>query len=193
MIYLASSSPRRAELLRQIGVKFDIIRVDIDESPLVGEPVETLVARLSREKALKGREQLVSMHKDDLIVAADTLIELQGQVLGKPASRMHCQTMLRQLSGHKHEVLTALAVVDEQGHVYEKCTHNTITFRPLDRQEIEQYCASEEPADKAGSYAIQGRAAIFIEHLAGSYSSVMGLPLFETAQLLKQAGYNLKY
>ena len=192
MIYLASSSPRRAELLTQIGVKFNIIRVDIDETPLAGETVDELVKRLSRAKAIKGRELLPAMHKDDLVLAADTLINLHGQVLGKPASTQHCCEMLRQLSGQQHEVLTAIALINQQGQMSEKCSVNELTFKELNDSEIVQYCHSEEPGDKAGAYAIQGKAAIFIEHLVGSYSAVMGLPLFETAQLLQQAGYNIQ-
>ncbi len=189
MIYLASSSPRRAELLRQIGVKFDILRLDIDESAGKTESAEQLVLRLSREKAIQGRELLTSMKSDDLVLAADTLINLQGQILGKPASINQCCTMLRQLSGQTHQVLTALALINQQGRLTQSCSVNEIRFRNLDEQEIQLYCQSDEPLDKAGAYAIQGKAAIFIEHLSGSYSAVMGLPLFETAQLLAQAEY----
>ena len=192
MIYLASSSPRRAELLTQIGVKFDIIRVNIDESPLAGEPAEEMVKRLSRAKAVKGRKLLPAMKQGDLVLAADTLINLQGQVLGKPTSIKHCCTMLRQLSGQQHEVLTAIALINQQGQISERCSVSQLSFKDLTDTEIEQYCHSEEPGDKAGAYAIQGKAAIFIEHLAGSYSAVMGLPLFETAQLLQQAGHNIQ-
>ena len=192
MIYLASSSPRRAELLTQIGVKFDIIRVNIDESPLARESVEELVKRLSRAKGIKGRELLSAMKQDDLVLAADTLINLNGQVLGKPSSIDHCCTMLRQLSGRQHEVLTAVALISQQGQISQKCSINELTFKDLTDTEIEQYCNSEEPRDKAGAYAIQGKAAIFIKHLVGSYSAVMGLPLFETAQLLQQAGHGIQ-
>lgn len=191
MIYLASSSPRRAELLKQIGVKFDILHVNIDESPMVGESIDQLVTRLSREKAIKGKEILQSILKGDLVLAADTLISFQGRVLGKPGNSLNCKTMLGQLSGQKHQVLTAIALIDQKGKITEKCSVNEITFKDLNEQEIDQYCCSGEPEDKAGSYAIQGKAAMFIKHLAGSYSAVMGLPLFETAQLLQQAGHNI--
>lgn len=191
MIYLASSSPRRAELLSQIGVKFDIIRFDIDETPMNGESVAQLVQRLSREKAIQGRKVLSDMQTDDLILAADTLISFQEKVLGKPTSEQHCCSMLRQLSGQQHQVFTAIALINQQGQISEACRTNEIRFRDLDDLEIEQYCQSAEPFDKAGAYAIQGKAAIFIEHLEGSYSAVMGLPLFETARLLQQVGYNL--
>jgi len=192
MIYLASSSPRRAELLTQIGVKFNILRADIDETPLEGEPAEELVQRLSREKAIKGKGLIPDMQSDDLVLAADTLISSQGQVLGKPESQTHCCSMLRQLSGQKHQVLTAVALINKQGLVTEECCVNEIIFKDLTDSEIEQYCSSEEPYDKAGAYAIQGKAAIFIKHLVGSYSAVMGLPLFETAQLLEQAEHYIK-
>jgi len=192
MIYLASSSPRRAELLTQIGVQFNIIRVDIDESAQDGESAVDQVTRLSREKALKGREQLHAMNTKGLVLAADTLINCQGRVLGKPASAEHCCSMLQQLSGQTHQVLSSIAVINRHGELSEKCSVNEITFRNLKQQEIEQYCSSTEPGDKAGAYAIQGKAAIFIEHISGSYSAVMGLPLFETASLLHQAGYNIQ-
>ena len=192
MIYLASSSPRRAELLTQIGVQFNIIRLDIDESAYEGESAIDLVSRLSREKALKGHELLQSKNESGLVLAADTLINLQDKVLGKPVSVENCCSMLQQLSGQTHQVLTAIALIDPDGQLSGKCSVNEITFRNLKKQEIEQYCNSEEPGVKAGAYAIQGKAAIFIEHISGSYSAVMGLPLFETAQLLQQAGYNIQ-
>jgi len=191
VLYLASSSPRRAELLTQIGVEFTILNVDIDETPQPGEPVADLVLRLSREKALAGRYQLDAMQGDDLILAADTLIHLQGQILGKPDSDQSCRAMLQQLSGCTHQVLTAIALINADAETVQRCSHNEITFRVLSEQEIERYCCSAEPLDKAGAYAIQGKAAIFIRQLEGSYSSVMGLPLFETAELLQQAGYEL--
>ncbi len=192
MIYLASSSTRRAELLTQIGVQFNIIRVDIDESAYEGESAIDLVSRLSLEKAVKGRELLQSKNESGLVLAADTLINLHDKVLGKPVSVENCCSMLQQLSGQTHQVITAIALIDTDGQLSEKCSVNEITFRDLKKQEIEQYCNSEEPGDKAGAYAIQGKAAIFIEHISGSYSAVMGLPLFETAQLLQQAGYNIQ-
>lgn len=191
MIYLASASSRRAELLAQIGVRFDTIRCDIDESALEGETVVEQVTRLCHAKAIRAREKLPRMQLGDLIIAADTLISLNGRVMGKPDSEAHCCSMLSQLSGQRHQVLTAVALIDHKGLIHQVCSRNEISFRHLEPAEIEAYCASAEPADKAGAYAIQGKAAIFIAHLEGSYSSVMGLPLFETAQLLKQAGYEL--
>lgn len=193
MIYLASASPRRAELLAQIGVEFKVIVGDIDETPLPGESADDLVTRLSHEKAIQGCEQLAPMREDDLVIAADTAISLNGQPMGKPDSVAHCCSMLGQLSGQRHRVVTAVAIVNRQGQLWASCSRNQIHFRALEAAEIGDYCASSEPMDKAGAYAIQGKAAIFIEHLEGSYSSVMGLPLFETAQLLKQAGYRMQF
>jgi len=188
MLYLASASPRRAELLSQIGVQFKTVIADIDETARAGESAQDMVLRLSREKALKAASLLADSQREDLILAADTLISLDHHILGKPASQADCCAMLRTLSGREHQVVSAIALTNAQGEIAQKCSLNTIRFRALNDEEIEHYCASGEPMDKAGSYAIQGRAAVFIEHLSGSYSSVMGLPLFETAQLLQQFG-----
>ncbi len=191
MLYLASASPRRAELLRQIGVQFKTLSSEIDESAQAGESALELALRLSRQKAQQARRQLQNLRSDDVILAADTLISLDQHILGKPASAQDCARMLRQLSGRSHQVISAIALLNADGRLAQASSCNEIRFRALDDGEIEQYCASDEPMDKAGSYAIQGRAAIFIEHLDGSYSSVMGLPLFETAQLLQQFGYTI--
>ncbi len=191
MLYLASQSPRRAELLRQIGVKFDMINGDIDETPIEHESPSETVARLSRQKALKGYQQLTNIQSDDWVLASDTLIEIQSRVIGKPESENHCREILNLLSGKEHQVLTAIALVGNKGEIHQTTSYNRIKFRNIRPEEIEQYCQLEEPKDKAGAYAIQGKAAIFIENLQGSYSSVMGLPLYETAQLLQKVGFNL--
>jgi septum formation protein len=188
MIYLASSSPRRAELLQQIGVQFKVAPAWIDESAGDDESIEQLVLRLSQEKALAVRAQLDEMQAGDLVLAADTLIGLEGEIIGKPCSAADCVQILSRLSGREHEVVSAVAVVDHAGRVNKKLSINRLKFRPMQAAEIRYYCQTGEPMDKAGAYAIQGFAAVFIEHLSGSYSSVMGLPLFETAQLLAQAG-----
>ena len=190
-MYLASSSPRRTELLKQIGVKFDIIRVDIDESVQQGEPIEHLVTRLSREKAIKGHQLISKMQAPDLVLAADTLIGLDDRIIGKPESSQHCCEILMRLSGRKHQVYSAVALAGADGAVKERLTVNEIAFRALTEREIRQYCDGDEPMDKAGAYAIQGEAAMFIQHLSGSYSAVMGLPLYETALLLDEAGYRI--
>ena len=191
MLYLASSSPRRAELLRQIGVEFDIIHADIDESPRKGEAIDELVSSLSIEKAIQGLQMVSDIRTHDLVLAADTLIGLDGRIIGKPESKQHCCEILQLLSGKQHQVYSAVALAGADGAVKERLTVNEITFRALTEREIRQYCDGDEPMDKAGAYAIQGKAAMFIQHLSGSYSAVMGLPLYETALLLDEAGYRI--
>lgn len=191
MLYLASSSPRRAELLRQIGVEFDIIHVDIDESARMGESIEELVARLSREKAAQGLQLVSNIQAHDLILAADTLIGVDGRIIGKPASKQHCCETLALLSGRTHRVYSAVALAKPLAAAEVASTVSDITFRTLTDEEVMQYCDDGEPMDKAGAYAIQGRAAMFIQHLSGSYSAVMGLPLYETALLLGRAGFSI--
>lgn len=188
MIYLASQSSRRAELLTQIGVEFTQFSVDIDEAALQGECPEALVARLALQKAKAG---LAKLHEDRLeqapVLGSDTAVLCRGKIMGKPVDKADGLAMLSLLSAYPHQVLTAVALV---GEGYEECTTsvNQVSFRALSEQEIEQYWETGEPVDKAGGYAVQGAAAVFIERLEGSYSSVMGLPLYETAQLLQQAG-----
>jgi septum formation protein len=184
MIYLASSSPRRADLLRQIGIEFQVLAVNVDESKTATESAERYVSRMSETKAQAGRSMLSA---DAPVLAADTIITIDGNIVGKPSDHFCCQQILAKLSGRKHQVLSAVALHFE-GKTRLKFSKNQVTFRALEATEIEAYCASNEPLDKAGAYAIQGKAAIFIDHLEGSYSSVMGLPLFETADLLKQVG-----
>jgi septum formation protein len=191
MLYLASQSPRRAELLRQIGIKFDIICGEIDETLIEHESPSETVARLSRQKAFKGCQHLTNMQSGDWVLASDTLIEIQGRVIGKPESEQNCREILSLLSGKEHQVLSAIALVGKQGEIHQTISYNRIKFRNIRPEEIEQYCKLAEPKDKAGAYAIQGLAAIFVENLQGSYSSVMGLPLYETAQLLQKVGFNL--
>jgi len=188
MILLASRSPRRAELLRQIGVEFRTCSVDIDERRQPGEPAADLALRLAREKARAGRERRRDLRPGDLVLGADTLIHLDGEVIGKPGDVRDCARILERLSGRSHEVLSAVALDDGRGDVQTALSRSRIVFRRLAADEIRAYCASEEPRDKAGAYAIQGKAAIFVERLEGSYSGVMGLPLFETAALLRYHG-----
>lgn len=184
MIYLASSSPRRAELLRQIGVEFEGLAVDIDESKLGHESAAEYVCRMARCKAEKANEQIMASPDPYPVLAADTIITLDGGIIGKPADVEQCHSILQQLSAKQHLVLTAVALATA-ADTNVRLSVNRVSFRRISAAEIESYCASAEPQDKAGAYAIQGRAAIFIEHLEGSYSSVMGLPLFETAELLE--------
>ena len=190
MIYLASKSPRRAELLRQIGIDFTVHAVDIDESQLPGEAPVDYVSRIALEKAQSAMAELRDQDPDYCIIAADTTISLDGDIIGKPADRGQCRCILERLSARQHLVLSAVALATA-GDTSLRLSQNRVSFRALGSSEIEAYCASSEPLDKAGAYAIQGRAAMFINHLDGSYSAVMGLPLFETAELLQTAGIAL--
>lgn len=198
-VYLASRSPRRRELLKQIGIKFDpmLLRLatprgpDVDETQRPGESPADYVERTAREKATFGREvlSLRSMLYRP-VLAADTVVILDGEVLGKPVGRDEAQRMLQRLSARTHEVRTSVALAIE-GPVLTATSVSQVTFRALTDREIERYSATAEPYDKAGGYAIQGLASVFIERLEGSYSGVMGLPLFETARLLDQAGIRI--
>jgi septum formation protein len=190
MIYLASQSPRRTELLRQIGVKYEVRVADVDESRLAGETPEEYVCRIARSKAGAVFAQLAGTQKSLLVLAADTTIELDGDIIGKPTDREHCQRILRQLSGREHVVLSAVALATRSG-LDCRLSRNQVRFKTLGEHEIDAYCASAEPMDKAGAYAIQGMAAVFVERLVGSYSAVMGLPLYETAELLRDAGIEI--
>ena len=187
-ILLASQSPRRRELLRQIGVDFVVLPVTIDETPLRGETPEACVQRLALEKARTGRatqsaaSQLPVMGADTLVVAGDA-------VLGKPANRGAAIEMLQLLSDSTHRVITAVALAGDHEAV---CMHTShVTFRTLTARECEAYWETGEPQDKAGAYAVQGLAALFITRLEGSYSGVVGLPLYETATLLQEFGIRL--
>jgi septum formation protein len=185
-IILASASPRRVELLKQIAVRTIVQAVDIDETQKHGEPVLDYVQRLAREKAQRGFDTIENPHQLP-VLGADTVVEVNGVILGKPENRQHAKNMLQQLSGKKHTVHNSVAIVTE-----EKCLLDTsstqVYFKVLQQQEIAHYLATGEADDKAGSYAVQGIAAQFIKNINGSFSGVMGLPLYETAQLLKQCG-----
>ena len=185
-IYLASGSPRRRELLQQIGVPFRVVGAAVDEAVRPGEAPAAYVERLAAAKADAGLAG--SRDEADVpVLAADTAVVLGGKVLGKPADRQDAERMLRQLSGRTHEVFTAIALLTVGG-LESRISRSEVTFRNLAAEEIQDYWETGEPADKAGAYAIQGRAAVFIADLRGSYSGVMGLPLFETADLLSKAG-----
>jgi septum formation protein len=192
MIYLASRSPRRAELLRQIGVDFRVHDIDIDESRSPGESATEYVCRMATTKARIALEQIAGQQESSVVLAADTTIALDDDIIGKPADRDQCRCILEQLSARQHLVLTAVALATQE-NITLRLTRNRVSFRSLSAQEIESYCATAEPMDKAGAYAIQGKAALFIDHLEGSYSAVMGLPLFETAELLRNADIELLY
>jgi len=196
-VYLASGSPRRRELLRQIGVPHQILEVEVDEASCPGEDPTAYVSRLAVAKAEAGRELLGRDrpgrdHLDrepvqPLVLGADTAVILGDRIFGKPADRNDALAMLRQLSARTHRVSTAVALSVE-GATTVRVSHSEVTFRALREHECAAYWDSGEPRDKAGAYAVQGLAAIFIAGLCGSYSGVMGLPLFETAELLDAAG-----
>ena len=193
-IYLASRSPRRRALLRQIGVPFDSIvfrdpgrgEGEVDETPHAGEIPSAYVERIARAKAEHGW-QIIDLRKlqPQPVLAADTTIELAGDIIGKPRDSDDACDILRRLSGRTHRVLTAVAVTLE-GRVEALLSDSEVRFGVLDEGEIWRYVTSGEPMDKAGAYGIQGRAGAFVETLCGSYSGVMGLPLFETSVLLKR-------
>lgn len=183
MIYLASLSPRRRELLDQIGVRHQVLTAPVDETPHPDESPEDYVRRLAVAKARAGHAQA----SDLPVLGADTAVVLDGHILGKPDDREHGLAMLRALSGREHRVLTGVALLNGNHEDY-RLSDSRVSFRSLDETEIGRYWDSGEPADKAGGYAVQGLGAVFISHLSGSYSGVMGLPLYETAQLLRAAG-----
>ena len=185
-LHLASASPRRRELLAQIGVPFVTLIASIDETALPGEPAERYVERLAREKALAGLAAL-SDPADAVVLGADTAVVLDGRILGKPADRAECLATLAALSGCEHQVLTAVALASAQ-RIESRVVASRVRFRPLRAGEAEAYWATGEPCDKAGSYGIQGLAAVFVSQIEGSYSAVVGLPLCETAQLLEEFG-----
>lgn len=190
-IYLASASPRRQELLRQIDVEFDVLAVGVCEDARPQEPPADYVRRLACEKARVGLTELVRRGLPARpVLGADTCVTVDGEILGKPRDRADGLAMLRRLAGRSHQVLTGVCVAAgaARGRTIEHSAVNvsTVTFGPLTEQDIAAYWASGEPADKAGGYAIQGRAARFIARLEGSYSGVMGLPLHELTQILQK-------
>ena len=186
-IYLASASPRRRELLEQIGISYQRLVVDVPEVKKEDEVPEMYVLRLALQKARAGR---VTLAADDLIpvLGADTVVVIDGEVLGKPAGRNEALAMMARLSGQRHQVMSAVAIVGSDGEQQSRLSVSTVQFRDVSREEAVAYWETGEPTDKAGGYAIQGLAAVFIERLEGSYSGVMGLPLFETTDLLGQFG-----
>ncbi|CAP43447.1 Maf family protein [Bordetella petrii] len=191
-LYLASASPRRRELLDQIGLAHTVLRVPAppgeDEPQHEGETAADYVRRTARDKAERGRLWMAAQQLPVLpVLAADTTVVLQGQVLGKPADRADAARMLARLSGSLHQVHTAVALW-HAGQLQEAVSVSEVRMRELTEADIARYCDSGEPYGKAGAYGIQGLAGTFIAHLAGSYSGVMGLPLYETAGLLRRVG-----
>jgi septum formation protein len=198
-IYLASKSPRRRELLRQIGVEFELLLLrentargpDVPELVLPGETPLAYVERVTREKVETACDTMLSRRLPVRpVLTADTTVTLDGRILGKPANVAEAMDMLRLLSGRTHQVLTSIALRRDAD--FWQMTHSSeVTFDSLSDDTMRAYCALPEPYDKAGGYAIQGRAAQFIRHISGSHSGIMGLPLFETTQLLQQAGIRI--
>lgn len=193
MLVLASASPRRKSLLNLLVKEFLVLPADIDETPRVGEQAEAYVVRMALEKArasiAKYSHQADDQSADAVFIASDTSVVVDGDVLGKPASFEDARVMLRRLSGRSHQVITSLCVSNfKQDHVVTECVTTDVLFREISDIEIRQYWQTTEPVDKAGAYAIQGLGGVFVRHLSGSYSAVVGLPLYETAQLLAQFG-----
>lgn len=183
-LWLASRSPRRAELLRTLGVAFAPLDVEVDERLQPGEPAPDYVARLARAKAAAG-QRLAETRVP--VLAADTTVVCDTQILGKPADRAEGLAMLRLLAGRWHEVFTGVVVTSPDGGLHAATVCTRVRFRPLDGAEIAAYWASGEPADKAGGYGIQGLGGALVERIEGSYSNVVGLPLAETLALLNAA------
>ena len=181
-IWLASRSPRRRELLGQLGIACQAIDIVVDETPWPNETPESYVRRVANAKAYAG-QTCVSEHHPWPVLAADTCVVIDGTILGKPEHAQQARDMLQRLSGRQHLVLSAVSVLCQDTCRSALCT-SRVTFGQLSPDDIQSYIASGEPLDKAGGYAIQGLGARFVRHLEGSYSGVMGLPLFETAELL---------
>jgi septum formation protein len=198
-IYLASRSPRRRELLTQIGVRFDLLLFraapredeEVSEAWLPGETPEDYVQRVARAKAMFGAGLIASRAiVVRAVLAADTTLDLDGEIIGKPTDEADAISILTRLSGRSHRVLTAIAMARGE-RVEHRLSISEVRFRALSAEEIRRYVQSGEPMDKAGAYGIQGHAAMFIEHIHGSHSGIVGLPLCETTLLLREFGYPL--
>jgi septum formation protein len=192
-IYLASRSPRRRELLHQVGIAFEILPLrddlqhdaEVDEMPMAHEEPIAYVLRIARAKAVMGWRQIMA-HRlpHHPVLAADTTVVLDDEIIGKPDNAEHARILLRRLSGKAHQVLTAIAVAYAD-RIETALSTSTVEFRELGNEEIRRYVASGEPLGKAGAYAIQGRAAVFVRAMSGSYSGIVGLPLHEVSELLR--------
>lgn len=185
-IVLASASPRRAELLTQLGVTYTVAPADIDETPFCGEVPEDYVIRMAREKARVCYQSRA--RQPAVVLGSDTSVVLGEHILGKPVDADDAVAMLTTLSGRTHRVMTAVALMDQSGSRHALVT-TEVHFRKLALDEIQAYVQTGEPLDKAGGYGIQGKGGVFVDQIHGSYSAVVGLPLTETAGLLSQAGY----
>ena len=198
-IYLASRSPRRRELLKQIGINFEVlimrsfpsVRADVDETPRPGETPADYVTRIAANKAMTGWLRALERRLPRLpVLGADTTVAIDGEIIGKPTNADDAAKMLRKLSGREHEVFSAVSVALND-NVDTKLSCSRVRFSELNDALIQDYIDTGEPMDKAGAYGVQGKAAAFIAEIDGSYSGIMGLPLYETAQLLKQAGLSV--
>ncbi|WP_024851609.1 Maf family protein [Hydrogenovibrio kuenenii] len=185
-LFLSSNSPRRLELIKQLGLTCEVVNAPVEEVGLPGEPAESYVLRMAVEKAISGYNKLAG---DDIwVIGGDTLIYFEGKVLEKPRNETDSYRMLRKLSNNTHQVFSAVAVMHD-GAVFSDVSKTQVTFRALSDAEIQAYWQTGEPVDKAGAYAIQGMGARFIKSIEGSYSAVMGLPLYELDQLLMESSF----
>ncbi|MBT8082665.1 MAG: septum formation inhibitor Maf [Gammaproteobacteria bacterium] len=185
LLHLASTSPRRREILVSLGLEFTVVPVDVDETPRDGETPAEMVLRLAVAKAEAAR-----VPQDDVVIGSDTAVVVDGRALGKPMDRDDCLAMLESLAGRAHTVLTGVALSGPHGAL-SAMSETEVRFRDIDRDEMLAYWQSGEPRDKAGAYAIQGLGGAFVERIAGSYSGVVGLPVFETAGLLEAVGIDI--
>ena len=189
-VYLASASPRRRELLEQIGIEFNLVEIRFPEDILVGETPRAYVERVALQKALIGHRQLDAVKESCVVIGADTAVVVDNHILGKPTNYVDAVRMLQLLSDREHEVLSAVAMTDGKRQKT-VCQTSRVRMRQIADDEIGQYWQTGEPADKAGSYAVQGKGAVFIRHIEGSYSGIMGLPIFETVALLSEFGVHV--
>ena len=186
-IILASASPRRAEILRNAGIAFEVCATEVDEEPLRRETAHAMVARLAQAKARAVAVQLGQDAQEQIIVGADTTVELDGEILGKPQDAHHAREMLKKLSGRTHHVLTGIFLLRMPAEQTRAAVEfSAVTFDPLNRKEIDAYVATGEPFGKAGGYAIQGIAGRFISGIEGCYFNVVGLPLSRTCRMLRE-------
>lgn len=190
-VYLASASPRRQELLRQAGIVHAVILPDTEEVVRPGESAEDFVMRMALDKARAGQARVISEGMPPApVLSADTCIVVENEIIGKPLNRADGISILKRLAGRSHEVLTGVALIKDNG-IQQALSRSQVVFGPLSDKEIETYWESGEPVDKAGAYAIQGRAAAFIERIEGSYSGIVGLPLFDVVNMIKKTGARL--
>lgn len=192
-LILASASPRRAEILRNAGFCFETLATDVDESRLRGETVDAMVMRLAEAKAKEAAARLAPQNEPTFVIGADTVVDLDGEALGKPGSHTAARAMLQKLSGRTHAVRTGVAVIGlPEGQMRVEIESTQVRFATLTDEEIDRYAASDEPLDKAGAYAVQGLAGKFVDRIEGCYFNVVGLPLARLHRILKEMGWRPK-